>query len=174
MAIPWNNVLRLVFILTAGFFFPELVLRPKISWQAHQDNNWKCLSPGRKTKVSCVYPESQETSVFGHPSLRSKPQRWIPELRFGYPPLRKCLNRSGRNSKSFSKVYGKSIFIQCGCWEELWISLYGCQTPAQHWIKILPPWVQEFYPVLGLGSGGKRLRHFQTPTLHWIHVSLRV
>ena len=53
-------------------------------------------------------------------------------------------------------------------------SLYECQTPTQHWIKILHPWVQEFYPVLGLGFGGRRLRHFQTPTLHWIHFSLRV
>ena len=44
-------------------------------------------------------------------------------------------------------------------------SLYGCQTPAQHWIKILPPWVQEFYPALGLGSGGRLLRHCQTPIL---------
>ena len=69
--------------------------------------------------------------------------------------------------------HGKSIFIQCGCWEELWISLYGCQTPGQHWIKILHPWVQEFYPLLGLGSGGRLLRHFQTPTLHWIYFSLR-
>ena len=38
---------------------------------------------------------------------------------------------------------------------------------------ILHPSVQEFYPVLGLGSGGRLLRHFQIPTLHWIHVSLR-
>ena len=40
--------------------------------------------------------------------------------------------------------------------------LRGCQTPAQHWIKILHPWVQEFYPVLGLGSRGIVLGHFQT------------
>ena len=53
-------------------------------------------------------------------------------------------------------------------------SLYWCQTPAQHWRKILHPWVQEFYPVLGLGSGGRLLRHSQTPTLHWIHFSLRL
>ena len=44
---------------------------------------------------------------------------------------------------------------------------------AQHWIKILQPWVQECYPVLGLGSRGRLLRHFQTPTLHWINFSLR-
>ena len=35
-------------------------------------------------------------------------------------------------------------------------------------------WVQEFHPVLGLGSGGRLLRHFQTPTLHWIHLSATV
>ena len=50
-------------------------------------------------------------------------------------------------------------------------SLYVCQTPAQHWIKILHPWVQEFYPVLGLGSGGRLLRHLHTPTLHCINFS---
>ena len=26
---------------------------------------------------------------------------------------------------------------------------------------------------IGLGSGGRLLRHFQAPTLHWIHFSLR-
>ena len=39
-------------------------------------------------------------------------------------------------------------------------SLCRCQARAQHWIKILHPWVQEFYPVFGLGSGGRLLRHF--------------
>ena len=43
----------------------------------------------QKTKVSCGYPENQEKLVFGYPVLRSTPQRWIPELRFGYPPLTK-------------------------------------------------------------------------------------
>ena len=33
--------------------------------------------------------------------------------------------------------------------EELWISLYGCQTPTQHWIKILHPWVQELIQYWG-------------------------
>ena len=31
----------------------------------------------------------RKNRCFGYPVLRSKPQRWIPELRFGYPPLRK-------------------------------------------------------------------------------------
>ena len=35
------------------------------------------------------------------------------------------------------------------------------------------PWVQKFYPVLGLGSGGRLLMHFQTPILYWINFSLR-
>ena len=31
----------------------------------------------------------------------------------------------------------------------------------------------ETCPVLGLGSGGKLLRHFQTPVLYWKNFSLR-
>ena len=46
------------------------------------------LSAGRQTKVSGIYPENQGKQVFGYPVLRSKRQRWIPELRFGYPLLR--------------------------------------------------------------------------------------
>ena len=49
----------------------------------------------------------------------------------------------------------------------------SCQTPAQYWIKIVHPWVQKFYPVLGLGSGDTLLWHFQTPVLYWINFSLR-
>ena len=50
---------------------------------------------------------------------------------------------------------------QAFCWEPdfypvlvlggIVLSLRGCRTPAQYWIKILHPWVQKFYPVLGLG-----------------------
>ena len=36
-----------------------------------------------------------------------------------------------------------------------------CQTPAEYWIEMLHPWFQEFYPVLGLESGGRLLAHFQ-------------
>ena len=36
-----------------------------------------------------------------------------------------------------------------------------------------PPWVQKFYPVLGLGSGERLLWHFQTPVLYWINFNLR-
>ena len=64
----------------------------------------KFSSPGRKAKVSCGYPENQEKQVFGYPVLRSKPQRWIPELRFGYPPREIFQNCSGKNSEFFSKV----------------------------------------------------------------------
>ena len=39
--------------------------------------------------------------------------------------------------------------------------------------KIMHPWVQKFYPVLGLGSGEKLLWHFQTPVLYWINFGLR-
>ena len=56
-------------------------------------------------------------------------------------------------------------FIQCVCWAELFSPYFGCQTPAQHWIKILHLWVQEFYPVLGSGLekgswGILRLQHY--------------
>ena len=34
-------------------------------------------------------------------------------------------------------------------------------------------WVQKFYPALGLGSGRRLLRGFQTPVLYWINFSLR-
>ena len=50
------------------------------------------------------------------------------------------------------------------------LSLWGWQTAAQYWIKVLHAWVQKLYPILGLGSGGKLLRHFQTPVLHWINL----
>ena len=44
---------------------------------------------------------------------------------------------------------------------------------SQYWIKIVHPWVQKFYPVLGLGSGESLLWRFQTPVLYWITFSLR-
>ena len=56
--------------------------------------------------------------------------------------------------------FGRPIFIQC-------------QTPTQYWIKIVHPWVQKFYPVLGLVSGERLLWHFQTPVLYWINFGLR-
>ena len=44
-------------------------------------------------------------------------------------------------------------------------------NPAQYCIKIVHPWVQDFYPVLGLGwSGGRLPIHFQAPILHWINL----
>ena len=53
------------------------------------------------------------------------------------------------------------------------LALWGCQTPAQYWIKIVQLWVPKFYPVLGLGSGERLLWHFHTPVLYWINFSLR-
>ena len=52
--------------------------------------------------------------MFGYPVLRSKPQRWIPELRFGYPPLRNF-------PKSFWEKLG--IFLESleGSQRQLWI-----------------------------------------------------
>ena len=53
------------------------------------------------------------------------------------------------------------------------LSLRGCQNPGQYWIKIVHPWIQTCYPVMGLGSGGRLLRHFRTTALHWMNFSLR-
>ena len=39
------------------------------------------------------------------------------------------------------------------------LSLRGWRTAAQYWIKFLHLWVQNLYPVLGLGSGGTLLEH---------------
>ena len=89
------------------------------------------------------------------------------------PCWKGCLanfDAAGKNSGSMKWEIG---FYPVWVLGRVAFSLYGCQPQAQHWIKILHPWVQEFYPVLGLGSGGRLLRHFQAPTLHWIHVSLR-
>ena len=53
------------------------------------------------------------------------------------------------------------------------VALLRCQTSAQYWIKIVHPWVQIFYPVLGLGSGRIIRGYFQTPILSWINFFLR-
>ena len=46
--------------------------------------------------------------MFGYPVLRSKPQQWIPELRFGYPPLRGISKSFWEKLEIFAKVYGVS------------------------------------------------------------------
>ena len=66
-------------------------------------NNRKISVSQQKAKVSCVYPKNHEKLVFGYPVLRSKPQRWIPELRLGYPRLR-------NSSKLFWEKLG--IFLE--------------------------------------------------------------
>ena len=50
-------------------------------------------------------------------------------------------------------------------------SLWGFQTAAQCWIKIVHPWAQRFYPVLALESARRLLWHF--PVLYWMNFSLR-
>ena len=80
--------------------------------------------PAEKPKSAVDTQKTKKIQVFGYPVLRSKPQRWIPELRFGYPPLRNF-------QKSFWEKLG--IFLE---------SLGGSQR--QLWIKIRPllkyPW----------------------------------
>ena len=49
------------------------------------------------------------------------------------------------------------------------LSPWGFQTAAQYWIKIVHPWVQKFYPVLGLGPG-ERLPCQKNPRVRNIFV----
>ena len=42
----------------------------------------------QKDQSQLWIPRKPRKLVFGYPVLRSKPRRWIPELRFGHPPLR--------------------------------------------------------------------------------------
>ena len=57
------------------------------------------------------------------------------------------------------------------------LSLWGCRTPAQYWIKIVHPAAPmgpEYLSSTGLGFGERLLWHFQTPILYWINFSLRL
>ena len=76
--------------------------------------NPKFFVSQQKNKVSCGYPENQEKLVFGYPVLRSKPQRWIPELRFGYPPLRSfpksVLGKTRNSSRKFRGVSAPALY----------------------------------------------------------------
>ena len=50
---------------------------------------WKDLSPSRKPRTAVYIQNTPRTS-------RSKPWRWIPEIRSGYPPLRNLLQSVDR------------------------------------------------------------------------------
>ena len=51
------------------------------------------ICPRSRETQTAVYTQKAMLSKqrFGHPVLRSKPERWIPELRFAHPLLRKSL-----------------------------------------------------------------------------------
>ena len=53
-----------------------------------------------------VYTKKTKRKGFEHPVLKSKPQRWIPELRFGYPPLR---NSFWEKLRTFLESFGWSL-----------------------------------------------------------------
>ena len=78
-----------------------------------------------------------------------------------------------RLAKSWPRA-GDRFLSSVGTGRTCDLSLWGCQTPAQYWIKILHPKVQKFYPVLGLGSGRRLLGHFQTPVLNWMIGDLKI
>ena len=70
-------------------------------------------------------------------------------------------------------IYWGSDFCPVRLLGGIVLALWGCQTPARYWIKIVHPWVQKFHPALGLGSGEGFLWHFRTPVLFWINFGLR-
>ena len=65
----------------------------------------------------------------------------------------------------FASILWETDFYPVPVLGRIALSLRGFQTAAQYWIKIVHPWVQKFYPVLGLGPGERLLWHFQTPGL---------
>ena len=110
--------------------------------------------------------------------LQPRVQRFHPALRLGiwrnvlgaFPLSNSMLDSQWEIDVYPVRVLRRAVF-----------SLYGCQTPAQHWIKILHPWVQEFYPVLGLGVWRKApeafpdsnttLDTFQPASQHYIRTT---
>ena len=83
------------------------------------------------------------------------------------------LGGNGSVSKLQGFIYKRPIFSSAGTGKNcaLSLSLYEVVSPVLD--KIVQPWVQKFYPVMGLGSGGRLLGHFQTPVLYWMHFGLR-
>ena len=71
----------------------------------------------------------------------------------------------GKNLKfaipqQYSSWFGRPILSSAGTGKNCALPLWGCQAPAQHWIKIVHSQVQKFYPVLGLGSWRKAPKAF--------------
>ena len=85
--------------------------------------------------------------MFGHPVLRSKPQ-WIPELRFGYPPLR-------RISKLFREKLGIFLDSLGGSQHQLFIKTRplegGTNLAAQ---REIPPHIAQYPFEMGIAEGG--------------------
>ena len=69
-----------------------------------------------------VHQQNQEKQRFTYPVLRSKPQRWIPELRCGYPPLRKTFcffffcGSPSASSVFFFLTFNKVFWEPFGLW----------------------------------------------------------
>ena len=89
----------------------------------------KIVPRQKKTKVSGAYPENQEKLVLRHLVLRSKPQRKIPQLRLGCPPLREFQNRSGR-SASWEKKRPLLTIVSSHCKPEM-SALFQRKTKGQ-------------------------------------------
>ena len=87
--------------------------------------------------------------------------------------MRRGAAPSEQGTSTLKNCSWRPIFIQWGCWGELCSPYEIARPQPQYWIKIVHPWVQKLYPVLGLGSGERLLWLFQTPVLYWISFRLR-
>ena len=80
-----------------------------------------------------------EKMVFRYPVLRSKPQRWIPELPFGYPPLRNFPNSFWEKLGMFLDSSGGSqrqLCIKTRPWNES----HGSSFPKSKFDSPRPMW----------------------------------
>ena len=119
----------------------------------------RCLSSAGTGKNCALYEGAKSRAALKGTNLRGQ----TPICGFLRVPAVFCsfLRKS-------AKICVWARFVPSGCPLKR-----ALKIPAQYWIKIMHPWVQKVYPVLGLGSGRRLLWHFQTPVLYWINISLR-
>ena len=84
----------------------------------------KICPPAENPKTVVYAQRTKKKQRFGYPELRSKPQRWIPELRFGYLPLRNFSKPFWEKLRNFLKSLGWSGAPTRG----LFLAKYSAET----------------------------------------------